>query len=97
MNLDFEKLDREEKTMELAPANDRGFQKGKFKDHDGASCSIQESDLASEACIWLGCDAEAIHPSTGELLGARMLLTQCLAAELIPLLQHFVDTGELPR
>lgn len=30
------------------------------------------------------------------LLTTRMHLTQDMAATLIPLLQHFVDTGELP-
>jgi hypothetical protein len=84
------------KQMELAPANDRGFQKGKFKDRYGADCSIQESSLATEACIWLGCDHETIHGKTGERCGARMHLTQAMVSELIPLLQHFVDTGELP-
>ncbi len=33
---------------------ERGFSKGKFKDRDGMQCSIQESSIAAEACIWLG-------------------------------------------
>ncbi len=70
--------------MELAPANDRGFLKGKFKDLYGYDCSIQKSSLATQDCIWLGCK------------GNRMHLTQDMAAELIPLLQHFVETGDLP-
>ena len=80
----------------LAPANDRGFLKGKFKDRYGADCSIQKSSLATEDCIWLGCDHETVDPK-GTLCGARMHLTQSMAADLIPLLQHFVDTGELPQ
>ena len=71
--------------MELAPANDRGFLKGKFKDRYGEDCSIQKSSLATEDCIWLGCDHET-----------RMHLTQTMVADLLPLLQHFVETGELP-
>lgn len=83
--------------MKLAPANDRGFQRGSFRDRYGADCSIQESSLATEACIWLGCDRETVDPATGHGIGARMHLTQAMAAELIPLLQYFVETGELPR
>lgn len=82
--------------MELAPANDRGFLKGSFKDHNGEACSIQESSLADADCIWLGCEHETIHPKFGLACGARMHLTQEMVADLIPLLQHFVDTGELP-
>lgn len=81
--------------MELAPANDRGFLKGKFVDRYGADCSIQKSSLATEDCIWLGCDKESVDYD-GKPIGARMHLTQDMVAELIPILQHFVDTGELP-
>jgi hypothetical protein len=82
--------------MDLAPANDRGFQKGKFKDRYGADCSIQESSLARERCIWLGCDHETVDQQ-GRPCGARMHLTQEMAADLIPLLQNFVATGVLPQ
>jgi hypothetical protein len=75
--------------------NCRGFVGGEFKDRYGSDCSIQESSLATESCIWLGCDHETIDEATGERCGARMHLTQKMAAVLIPLLQHFVDTGEL--
>jgi hypothetical protein len=34
----------------------RGFAAGTFKDQYGIDCSIQESSLATEACIWLGAD-----------------------------------------
>lgn len=80
--------------MDIAP-NGRGFGGGKFKDRYGADCSIQESSLATEACIWLGCDHETVDDQ-GRPCGARMHLTREMAAELIPLLQHFVETGSLP-
>ena len=32
----------------------RGFARGEFKDRYGAACSVQDSSLAGEACIWLG-------------------------------------------
>lgn len=73
----------------------RGFARGDFKDRYGAACSIQKSSLAEEDCIWLGCDHAEKHHVTGEPVGARMHLTQDMAADLIPLLQRFVETGEL--
>jgi hypothetical protein len=75
-------------------ATSRGFLRGEFKDRYGEACSIQESSLATESCIWLGCDHETVDKQ-GAPCGARMHLTQELATELIPLLQHFVDTGDL--
>lgn len=72
---------------------ERGFRRMDFKDRNGESCSIQESSIATESCLWLGCDHGTHH--MGSCM-ARMHLTQELAAELIPLLQHFVDSGELP-
>ena len=37
---------------------ERGFLRGEFTDRYGHECSIQESSLATEECIWLGCDHE---------------------------------------
>lgn len=34
----------------------RGFEIIKFKDRNGEACSLQESSLATEHCIWLGSD-----------------------------------------
>jgi hypothetical protein len=34
----------------------RGWPLGKFTDRYGAGCSIQDSSLATEDCIWLGVD-----------------------------------------
>ncbi len=70
--------------IKLAPANDRGFLRGEFKDRNDAVCSIQKSSIATEDCIWLGCER-------------RMHLTQAMVADLLPLLQHFVATGDLPE
>ena len=63
----------------------RGFAIGRFKDRYDLPCDIQKSSLATEDCIWLG-------PSE-----SRMHLTPDMAAALIPLLQAFVETGELPE
>lgn len=81
--------------LELKPTN-RGFLRGEFKDAYGEECSIQESSLATEDCIWLGCDHETVDPQ-GRPCGARMHLTQQMVADLLPLLHHFVETGELPQ
>jgi hypothetical protein len=73
----------------------RGFKRAEFVDRYGAKCSIQESSLATEYCIWLGCESETVDLQ-GRPCGARMHVSQELAAELIPLLQVFVATGLLP-
>lgn len=63
-----------------------GFAIGEFKDHYGEPCSLQKSSLAFEDCIWLG-----VHKPGSD----RMHLTQEQVADLLPLLQRFVETGEL--
>lgn len=81
--------------MKLTPTS-RGFMRAEFVDHYGEACSIQQSSLAEPAAIWLGCDTGTHHHVTGKCL-ARMHLTQEHVLALLPLLQHFADTGELPR
>lgn len=71
-----------------------GFKRAEFTDYNGDACSIQESSSLNERLLWLGCDSGTHH--MGECL-ARMHLTQDMAAMLIPLLTHFVETGELPN
>lgn len=63
--------------------SERGFTIGRFRDRYNARCSIQESSLATENCIWLGCDETA----GGE--PARMHLTRDMVSALLPVLQHF--------
>jgi len=86
----------------------RGFEIGEFVDRYGEECSIQKSSLATEDCIWLG--VNDVIPKVmisgkgwvpvplpeGVATGGRMHLTQDLVKELLPLLQHFARTGELP-
>ena len=93
---------------------ERGFVLYEFVDRYDEQCSLQESSLAEEACIWLGISPVQLkvfgwHPeyparcrdmTEAEAANihahGRMHLTQEQAADLIPLLQHFVDTGQLP-
>ncbi len=94
--------------MEFKPANDRGFLRGEFVDRYGAKCSLQESSLATEACIWLGVnepEVKILVPGEGwkdvpipegATRSGWMHLTQKMVADLLPALQHFVETGELP-
>jgi len=71
----------------------RGFRLATFVDYNGERCSIQESSIATQPMLWLGCKSGTHHH--GECL-ARMHLTQAMAMDLLPMLEHFVETGELP-
>lgn len=68
--------------MKLEITN-RGFICYSGKDRYDAEYSLQESSIASEACIWLGSKPNRMH------------LTQSMVKEMIPLLQHFVEHGDL--
>jgi hypothetical protein len=65
----------------------RGLRIGYFTDHLKTRCSVQKSSITEESCVWLGVDER----------GARMNLNQEMAAELIAVLSHFVQTGDLPQ
>lgn len=71
---------------------ERGFARIDFQDANGEQCSIQKSSVATDDLLWLGCDTG--RHFQGECM-ARMHLTRERVAELLPLLAHFVDTGEL--
>ena len=82
----------------------RGFLKGEFKDLYGMTCSIQKSSLATDDAIWIGSDGGS-HASGNTIIPedefpytcmARMHLNREQVSELIPILQFFVDNGELP-
>jgi hypothetical protein len=72
---------------------ERGFGVGTFEDRYGAPCSIQESSIATESCIWLGVD-DTNHGKFTDY--GRMHLTQSDVAMMLPYLMHFVETGNLP-
>lgn len=68
-------------------ATSRGFKIARFVDQYRQECSLQESSMSGPpTCVWLGV--------AGEL--ARMHLSQEHVRALLPALQHFADTGELP-
>lgn len=87
----------------------RGFMHLAFKDHYDIACSIQESSLATEAAIWLGCDDanprhcvpdkgwQPVAMPEGTVTNTRMHLTQEQVKALLPALIHFAECGELPK
>jgi hypothetical protein len=76
--------------LDVKPS-DRGFKHAEFIDRYGSLCSLQESSLATEYCIWLGVDKAFDH----DYDCTRMHLTQKMVRDLLPYLIKFVDTGEL--
>jgi len=75
----------------------RGLWVADFVDQYGKACSIQDSSLATEACIWLGRNENEEPHYYGRPRMPRMHLTQKQVAALLPLLEHFVQHGQLPR
>lgn len=70
--------------LKVIEAGRRGLRRAEFVDCDGRPCIIMESSLATERAIRLGKrDLDKMH------------LTQEQVAALLPLLQRFVETGEL--
>lgn len=94
--------------MKIKKTN-RGFEFGKFTDLYGEKCSIQKSSLATADAIWLGIDEPKLTVFENEQKGkylvtempknfsvdSRMHLSRKQVAKLLPILQKFVETGEL--
>jgi len=83
---------------------DRGFDIAEFRDRYNDKCSLQESSLASEDCIWLGIspvDHQQGPPWKPFVLpidvqcSSRMHLTRDMVKDLLPYLIRFVETGSL--
>lgn len=72
----------------------RGFDYAEFDDLYGAGCSIQKSSLAFTEAIWFGL-RECPDDVDGHPIAPRMHLSQEQVAVLLPILQRFVETGEL--
>lgn len=94
--------------IKLEP-NQRGFVTGNFKDRYNEDCSIQKSSAATEDCIWLGINNPKLTVFADKTKGnylitdmpenfsvsSRMHLTREQVGDLLPLLQNFVNTGDL--
>jgi len=77
----------------------RGFLLAEFEDRYGQLCSIQESSLATDDCIWLGVTRgipKKFGGSEQDIQG-RMHLTREMVSSLLPPLLYFVETGALPH
>lgn len=91
--------------------NQRGFHFAEFIDSYGNKCSIQKSSSATSDCIWLGIDSPKLtvfeDNSHGKYIttempqnfdvNSRMHLTIEQVKNLLPILHHFVETGELTQ
>jgi hypothetical protein len=91
--------------------NARGFHVAEFIDSYGNKCSIQKSSSATRDCIWLGIDNPKLtvfeDDSKGKYIttqmpsnfdvDSRMHLTIDQVKMLLPILQTFVETGELTK
>ena len=89
--------------------NQRGFNYCEFKDLYKKDCSIQKSGLATEEAIWLGIDNPKLTVFKNEQreeylitempknfsVSSRMHLNRKQVSELLPMLQKFVETGDL--
>lgn len=85
----------------------RGFANFEFDDRYGARCSIQKSSLATEDAIWFGvndADPQIMISGVGwkpypipkeVLLTTSMHLTRDQVEKILPVLEKFVETGEL--
>ncbi|TCU34086.1 hypothetical protein [Rhizobium azibense] len=85
----------------------RGFGRIEFTDRNGVECSLQESSLANEEAIWLGCNKanpqvlvpgqswQPVEMPEGYVANTRMHLTRDMVRELLPHLQRFVDEGTI--
>lgn len=85
----------------------RGFDYKRFKDKYNVECSLQKSSLATQDCIWLGCNNadpkvlspfqgwEPVEMPEGYVANTRMHLNQEQVKELLPYLIRFAETGEV--
>lgn len=70
----------------------KGLLRGEFLDRIGAICSLQESSIVEDSCLWLGVEVDF---DGREVRNGRVLLSQEQALQLIPVLRHFARTGRV--
>lgn len=70
----------------------RGLLRADFRDRYGALCSLQESSIPGEDCLWMGVE---VNFEGDELRHGRMHLTRDMARKLVPILRHFARRGSL--
>lgn len=62
---------------------ERGFDLIEFTDKYGHDCVIQKSSIATQNCIWIGRKHSSMH------------LNRDQVSELMPILQKFIETGDI--
>lgn len=91
----------------LVENTERGFERLEFTDRYGVKCSLQQSSLATEEAIWLGCNEAnpQVFVPNGEpswrpvpmpdeyVADTRMHLTREQVEGLMFHLQSWLDTG----
>lgn len=88
----------------------RGFERLEFTDRYGVRCSLQQSSLATERAIWLGCngsDPRVLIPGQGwttilmsrdyKLVDTRMHLNEDQVRALIVHLQDWLTSDSFER
>lgn len=91
----------------------RAFGRIEFTDLYDVKCSVQASSLATEEAIWIGANEIGLKhfkafkgwmdvPTPHSVedhwnANTRMHLSREQVAALLPILTHFVETGDLPR
>lgn len=87
----------------------RGFGLIEFRDRNNIECSVQKSSIATENCIWLGCDDadpryfdpysdctwKKLEVPNDTVFNTRMHLNQKQVKKLLPILQKFIETGQI--
>lgn len=81
--------------IETTVWGDRGFRGANFRDSYGQLCCIAESSSTLERAIWVGVKPQV--NTTGVSQVTAMHLTQDTVKELLPILEHFAETGRLPE
>lgn len=89
---------------------ERGFDFYSFTDANGERCTLQKSSSGNDELVWLGVEGKVLRSSGIEGVGmipvplneeflviARMHLNREMARKLLPMLQNFVEIGEMFR
>lgn len=96
-------------TLEIGKT-ERGFDFYSFTDFNREKCTLQKSSSGNDELVWLGVEGKVLRESGIEGVGmipvplndqflivARMHLNREMVRQLLPMLQSFVETGEIVR
>lgn len=87
----------------------RGFGLVEFTDSNGVKCSIQQSSLATQNCLWIGCSTdyymqlspgkgwEKVEIAQNQLVNDKMHLNESQVRQLVARLEIWLETGSLKK